>query len=331
MTKEDITSFAPVTIPTLCRYEHFKRCIESLSRCTWAEYTDVYVALDYPAKESHWEGYRKIKSYLESCGNMTFKSLNVIVREKNYGIGPNGNYITLINELWKKYDKRIGTEDDNEFSPNFLVYMNKMLEKFKDDERVCCVCGYNRNVTIPEYYKNNYYIARSYVAWGVGYWKHKTIPEKYSSWEYLRSLIIDGETYHILEDRGPSFVEGLMSMLKVGKFHADMQIALYETFEYKYNVCPTITKVRNHGNDGTGVHSPKKITTFNVFYAKQPIDEATDFEPGKDVFVMQPDGLKRPVAPTSKFSIKRWVKKCIMRFDIFMLRRFHIVIHSKYI
>ena len=53
----DKITFAPVIIPTLCRFEHFNRCIESLSKCTWAEYTEVYIGLDYPAKESHWGGY----------------------------------------------------------------------------------------------------------------------------------------------------------------------------------------------------------------------------------------------------------------------------------
>ena len=32
--------YAPVVIPTLCRYEHFKACLESLSLCTGAENTD---------------------------------------------------------------------------------------------------------------------------------------------------------------------------------------------------------------------------------------------------------------------------------------------------
>ena len=44
--------YAPILIPTLCRSKHFIRCIESLKKNGWAKYTDVYVALDYPAKEA---------------------------------------------------------------------------------------------------------------------------------------------------------------------------------------------------------------------------------------------------------------------------------------
>ena len=45
-----VNNLAPVIIPTLCRYDHFKRLMESLNKCTWADKTDVYIGLDYPAK-----------------------------------------------------------------------------------------------------------------------------------------------------------------------------------------------------------------------------------------------------------------------------------------
>lgn len=60
----EIKNYAPVIIPTLCRDVHFKRCLESLEKCTAAEYTDVYVGLDYPAIEKHVEGWKKIDGYL---------------------------------------------------------------------------------------------------------------------------------------------------------------------------------------------------------------------------------------------------------------------------
>ena len=41
----------------------------------------------------------------------------------------------------KDHDRFISTEDDNEFSVNFLMYMNRCLDIFSDDERVMAVCG----------------------------------------------------------------------------------------------------------------------------------------------------------------------------------------------
>ena len=82
-------TYAPVIIPTLCRYKHFKECLESLSKCKWAEETEIFVGLDYPAKESHRSGYEKIKRYLKEVGDMTFKKIHVFEREVNYGGGKN--------------------------------------------------------------------------------------------------------------------------------------------------------------------------------------------------------------------------------------------------
>ena len=46
----EATLGTPVLVSTLCRAEHFERCLESLAANTWALRTPVYVALDYPAK-----------------------------------------------------------------------------------------------------------------------------------------------------------------------------------------------------------------------------------------------------------------------------------------
>ena len=133
--------YAPVIIPTLCRYKHFKECLESLSKCKWAEETEVFVGLDYPAKESHRPGYEKIKSYLKEVGDMTFKKIHVFEREVNYGGGKNSK--ELKKAALERFDTYIYSEDDNVFAPNFLEYMDTCLEKYKDDSNVIAVCGYS--------------------------------------------------------------------------------------------------------------------------------------------------------------------------------------------
>lgn len=255
MTNEDITTFAPVSIPTLCRYEHFKRCIESLSRCTWAEYTDVYVALDYPAKESHWSGYRKIKTYLEFCGNMSFKSLNVVVRDRNYGFGPNGNHATLIKDIEKRYDRRIMSEDDNEFSPNFLVYMNKAFEMFKDNERIMCVSGYNHR-ELQNISSDSVYCSFDASAYGLGFWRDKR--KKFDKWTYdillteiKRKPIISLKLAYCY----PSIINMAITMIKEKKNYGDLRYATYNMFHNTFCLCPTVSLSRNWGCDGSGLHS----------------------------------------------------------------------------
>ena len=52
--------YAPILIPTLCRADKFRKCIESLKKNKWAKYTAVYIALDYPLNDTHWCGYNEI-------------------------------------------------------------------------------------------------------------------------------------------------------------------------------------------------------------------------------------------------------------------------------
>ena len=108
----------PVIVTTLCRYEHFVRCIESLKSNSLAGQTDLYIGLDYPFKEAHWDGYKRISAYLDDLTG--FKTVNVIKHDSN--VGSSANYHSVLDVVLKKYDRFIYTEDDNEFSPCFLEY-----------------------------------------------------------------------------------------------------------------------------------------------------------------------------------------------------------------
>ena len=102
-----ITYYAPVVIPTLNRYEHFRRCLESLERCTGAEKTNIYVGLDYPPSDKYVEGWKKIDCYLaEKEKNNGFNRLIVYRRTHNCGIGkPGCNYSQLKDVVKEKYDR----------------------------------------------------------------------------------------------------------------------------------------------------------------------------------------------------------------------------------
>ncbi|MEI6052507.1 MAG: hypothetical protein WCQ44_07390, partial [Opitutaceae bacterium] len=122
-----------------------KKCIESLAACTHADKTDIFIFLDYPLKDNHWEGFEIIKNFLPHIKG--FKTLNIIERTKNYGAVD--NYYKSLEYVFEQYDRLIFTEDDNEFSPNFLDYINKGLDKFENNPSIYSICGYNFPIEIP--------------------------------------------------------------------------------------------------------------------------------------------------------------------------------------
>jgi hypothetical protein len=329
---ESIT-YAPVYIPTLNRFEHFKRCLDSLEHCTGADKTDVYVGLDFPPSNNYVEGWKRIDDYLaEKEINHGFKTLNVRRRDHNLGIGHAGsNGALLLQEVMKVSDCFIVTEDDNEFSKNFLVFINKALNKFKNDDRVYCVCGYNRRVVIPDSFSGNYYLANDYVAWGVGFWVNKQRPVKYRSFDYLKQVLRDNELYTKLKEKSPGSIRSIMAMLKLHRFNGDALVNVYEALEDKYSIMPTISKVRNHGNDGSGLHSKKFDSSFSKYFSEQPIDEDNDFEFSNNAAPIQPEGLQF-VSPDRilPFGIKM-IKSLIFQIDLFLVRYFGVIPRNKII
>jgi len=95
-----MNNYAPVLIPTLNRYKHLERCVESLAACTGANTTELYIALDYPLKDSHWEGYIKVCAYIENIQG--FRNVTLIKRNTNFGAAK--NLFDAMDELFEKFD-----------------------------------------------------------------------------------------------------------------------------------------------------------------------------------------------------------------------------------
>lgn len=278
----EIKKYAPVIMTTLCRYEHFKRCLESLERCTGAEYTDVYVALDYPASEKHVEGWKKIDAFLKEKEQQNgFKSLNVRRRDHNCGVGkPGSNGDLLYQEIRKITDRFISFEDDNEFSPCFLDYVNKGLEKYDEDDRIISVCAYT-----PFDYDGgeNVYFARQESAWGHGLWiRKKEEIDKFHKLEEIKKTLTNPKTAMKMYRFRPTLLNRMLNQVVVGEVHGDVCNVAYCVLYNRYSMFPSHSLVRNWGNDGTGVHcktvnekiSKRKICTD----LKYDIDDVEVYE-----------------------------------------------------
>lgn len=269
---------APVLISTVNRYQHFRDCLESLSRCTWADKTDVFVAVDYPPSENYWEGYRLIKGYLDTCGNLGFKSLNVIYRETNYFYTEKGNLGALLDEVSRNYDRYIITEDDNVFSPNFLVFINKGLDKYKEDKSILAINGYC-HVFPVKYGINNYFKHDVYFsAWGFGTWKDQLkMAQNNCNISFFRKKALLPTSWYRLCKSSVGNLESFLRFLFSGKIaFTDSFLSIYMVLENKCVIMPVISKVRTCGFDGTGIHSLNSEIVTKL--SNQAIDKDSWFD-----------------------------------------------------
>ena len=264
--------YAPVIIPTLCRYEHFKRCIESLKKCTGAEYTDVYIGLDYPTKDEHWDGYRKICDYVTKITG--FNRLIVLKRDKNYGV--TNNISDLKEQVKRLSDRVILSEDDNEFSPCFLDYMNSCLEKYKNEPKVFRICGclmpwdVNSDAFIGDF-SFNAFPAKDFNASGVGIWFWKEFSNPLTKKSILDSYYLTAKT---LKYGYWQAITRFLHQLHKDSQLPDVCLRLHCAFNNKYCIFPKVSKVKNWGYDGSGLHSDNNLHWLDVV----TLDTSSTFE-----------------------------------------------------
>lgn len=263
-------NYAPILITTLCRYEHFSRCVRSLSACTHSEKSELYVALDYPLECSHWDGYEKIFNSLSSI--VGFRKIHLIKRDRNYGAFE--NFVDAISLIFQSHTTCIMSEDDNYFSKNFLDYMNKNLKNYSSRKEVFAVSGYNYPIVMPNEYPGEIYFWKGFSAWGFGIWKDRW--ESISShlnaetcFEAVTGFLTDYSNVKRTNVYASHYVPSLLRMLEIKKIHLDTYISMHVIKNEMYCVFPVVSKIRNYGHDGSGINCS---ATAQELYDGQTID-----------------------------------------------------------
>lgn len=278
----EVMYYAPILIPTLNRIGHLKKCIDSLKKNTWSKHTSLIISLDYPSRKEFFEGYYQVKQYLES-GIAGFKSVDIIYQKKNQGVIGNGRF--LCEYVRNQYDRYIYLEDDNEFSPNFIEYMDRCLERFYNDDKISAICSMNRL-----YYtqKNNddIYANPLFLGYGYGCWVHKA--------DYMMEIICNREYYITryyslkflcnMANVSSQVVLSLQSLLYMSTTlfqntksrvpYIDVTISIYNMCEGNVCIYPNVSLVKNWGYDGTGANCNKK----SVYSHQQEISSDLGFD-----------------------------------------------------
>ena len=284
-----------IVLPTLCRNKHLEKCLDSLRKNPWAKYVDLYIGLDYPANDAHWPGYRKVLKLMERDYSM-FRSFHLCKRTTNYGVAKNMD--ALYREIIKDHEQFIYMEDDTEFSENYLEYMLKALDYFRDDPDVISVSGYSYPIRLSME-KNCSIITQNAIfsMWGAGFWKDKYGKFRKEIKEDLcliRDFSYNLKHYKFSQYRKVDYIncvagvylddKDVRELCPMFTNATDIAMGVYMQVNGKYQAMPVISKVRNNGFDGTGVYCQSikparfgRITSDTYDYSRQPIDRRKDF------------------------------------------------------
>ncbi len=320
--------YAPIMIPTCNRYEHLKRCLDSLASNTLAKETDIFLSVDYPPQKEYFLGYEKIVDFLKRFDKNKFNKFEIIIQKEN--LGPKKNCKFLYDLLKKDYDRFIFSEDDNEFSPNFLLYINKCFEENELDPRLFTICGFKSDS--KSFFYNEKFSGTVYKTYYTQPYGYACLFSKFEEFYRNNYIILDKKNYSIrnirrLYNYNPYlaylFVDYILCRKDNLFFDEDERLApidgvmqLYSYYSGLYSIFPVINKSRTRGIDGSGVTMGKDDTIdiekdwvldrSSSFVYKECSDEDVNSE------------LAESKDRYKKKKIKRYLK-CLIKLHIFYL------------
>lgn len=267
---------APVALFVYKRIEHTKKSINTLAANELAGSTDLFIFSDGGKSEPDWIHVNQVREFLKTVTG--FKNVSIIEREKNLGLA--NSIIAGVNEVINVYKKVIVLEDDLISSPDFLVYMNNVLDYYQKHPHVFAVSGYGFPVKIRDEYKMDTYLLPGRASsWGWGTWKDR--------WEKIDWEITDKSNFLRNKETQNSFnyMGKDMSRMLVQQFKGEID-SWSIRFDYNmfkqagYCVYPVKSRIFNSGMDGSGTHNP----VTNIFDVEMSKGDKTNL-----VFADSPD------------------------------------------
>ena len=242
-----LEKLSPIALFVYNRPYHTKKTIEYLSKNVYAQNSDLFIFSDSPKNPAEVSKVNEVRNYCHDI--KSFKSIKVILREKNLGLAK--NITDGISDILKKNEKVIVLEDDLLTDRYFLKYMNEALNKFKNSEDVISIHGYI--YPLKKQFDNPSFL-KGADCWGWATWKR--------AWDVFEpngQKILDELKSRGLE-KGADFNNsyGLTQMLKdqiKGKNNS-WAVRWYMSAFLKdmLTLYPGKSYVQNIGNDDSGTH-----------------------------------------------------------------------------
>ena len=238
---------------------HLKKTLNSLMQNYNSSAFDIFIFCDGAKNKLDIGKVRKIHKIVKNLKH--FNSKNLVLRKKNIGLA--NSIILGVTEVLKEKKSVIVMEDDLIVNKNYLEFMQKGLDFFKDDKLIGSITGYSYT-NLDKYETKDIFLSQRHASWGWGTWRH--IWNK-MNWEKKWAIkkIENINFKKNFNKAGKDMYQMLTGQLE-GKSDSWAIVANLNYFIMnKYCVCPKKSLLYNFGLDGTGIHCKKGDKVFNNF------------------------------------------------------------------
>jgi len=273
----DVMNYAPICLFTYNRLAETKQTVEALKNNFLASDSDVIIFSDAAKNESSVEKVQCVRDYLNTITG--FKSVKIIERNKNHGLAK--SIITGVNAVIETHGRVIVIEDDLITSKNFLSYMNKALDFYKQKSKIWSISGFSFPMSYPEAYDYDVAFGVRASSWGWATWADR--------WEKVDWNVSDYSLFQADKKAQKAFSQGgsdICKMLKeqmAGKINSWAIRFCYAQFRNNaLDVYPKISKVENIGFSGEATHTSGMDKRFMTVLDSS---DSTDFSFSSELLI----------------------------------------------
>lgn len=243
---------APIVLFAYNRPLHTERTIDALAANYGAGESDLFIFCDGPREASDLCNVERVRDFVKTVDG--FKTVNLTFRDNNLGLAD--SIITGVSSVFEKYSSAIVFEDDLLSSSYTLSFLNKALERYRNEERVFSISAWAPSpsvLPVPRKYPWDVYFAHRFGCWGWATWRDRwekvdwqvhTFPE-FSQSRWLQRAF----------NRGGEDLTPMLFDWKKGENQSWAIRFSYAQFQHGgVGLYPVCSYTDNIGLDGTGVH-----------------------------------------------------------------------------
>ena len=301
--------FSPIAYFAYKRPTHTKHSLEALSKNKESISTDLFVFIDGHKDEKEIPDIDQVEAIIRSFKDK-FKSLNI--ERHSFNKGTAKNTIEGITSILSKFETVIDIEDDIFVSDSFLEYMNNSLERYKSDEKVWHINGYNFQIQFKS--DSECIFLRNMICWGWGTWKDKW-SQFIAKPEFLDPIYLEkniSKKQRNYMDMDLSFSPNWSQI----KLNERSKISTWAIFWYCFIVSnkglcltPKYSLVRNIGHDNSGENCGISVDLQNSKLSNIKITKFPDsFNENEKAYQAIRDFYKK------EFGLKKKIKRKLYNF-----------------
>lgn len=247
---------APIVIFAYNRADKLKKLLESLEKNSDIKNMDVFIFVDVPQKSNQRDVQNNkdvitfINKYVSVCDK--FNEIHVEIANDHKGLA--NSIISGVSKVINQYGKVIVLEDDLMVSDDFLDYMQRGLEFYKNDRKVWSVGAHCPDLKSLNHYSKDVFLFPRVVSLGWGTWKNRwnQVDWNVSTYKKFKKDVIGRFIFNL---GGNDLSKTLDKQIADSSYDSWAIRWSYQQFlQRKYTVYPKESRVVHCGNDSRSTH-----------------------------------------------------------------------------